>query len=173
VELRIVTSADRAQHDALTALYSGHHGWLLGWLRKKLGCADQAADLAHDTFVRVIAGRDASSIREPRAYLGTIARSLLVNYWRRLEIERAYLAAVAAQPLASAPSPEERALLLETLCQVDAMLARLPVKVRSAFLLAQIDGLRYAEIAVKLGVSERTIKKYMARAMLQCLTLER
>ncbi len=31
-------------------LYTDHHGWLQGWLRKKLGDVHQAADLAHDTF---------------------------------------------------------------------------------------------------------------------------
>jgi len=33
------------------ALYTDHQGWLQAWLRKKLGNAHQAADLAHDTFV--------------------------------------------------------------------------------------------------------------------------
>lgn len=30
----------------------------------------------------------------------------------------------------------------------------------------------YADIAVELGVSERMVKKYMARAMLHCVLLE-
>ncbi|WJN57561.1 hypothetical protein OH686_02360 [Pseudomonas sp. SO81] len=60
---------------------------------------------------------------------------------------------------------------MATLLQIDAMLRRLPGKVRDAFLMAQLDGLTYAQIAVKLGVSERMVKKYMAQAMLHCLTL--
>ena len=36
------------------ALYGAHHGWLLGWLRKKLNNQPQAADLAHDTFTRLL-----------------------------------------------------------------------------------------------------------------------
>ena len=50
-------------------------------------------------------------------------------------------------------------------------LASLPAKVREALLLNRLDGLTYAQIAVKLGVSERMVKKYMAQAMLHCLTL--
>lgn len=49
----------------------------------------------------------------------------------------------------------------------------LPERVRRAFLLAQLDGLTYRQIGVELGVSERMVKKYMARAMLHCLNLER
>ncbi len=153
-------------------LYVDHQGWLNGWLRRQLGCSQRAADLAQDTFVRVLSkDQGLDSIREPRAYLHIIARGLLINHWRRRQIEQAYLEAIALQPEALAPSPESQALVVETLMQVDAMLARLPEKVRRAFLLSQLHGMTYAAIAIELGVSERMVKKYMAQAMLHCLAL--
>ncbi|GGK04865.1 sigma-70 family RNA polymerase sigma factor [Pseudomonas matsuisoli] len=159
-------------HHALRTVYIDHHGWLSAWLRRQLGCQDQAADLAHDTFLRLLArDRDLSAIREPRAYLHTIAKGLLVNHWKRRDIEQAYLQALAAQPDALAPSPETRALIIETLTEIDRLLASLPQNVRTAFLLSQLDGLTYSVIAVRLGVSERMVKKYMARAMFECLAL--
>lgn len=153
-------------------LYVDHQGWLNGWLRRQLGCSQKAADLAQDTFVRVLMkDQSLEAIREPRAYLHTIARGLLINHWRRRQIEQAYLDAIALQPEAVMPSPESQALVIETLLQVDAMLTRLPQKVRRAFLLSQLHGMTYAAIAAELEVSERMIKKYMAQAMLHCLTL--
>jgi RNA polymerase sigma-70 factor (ECF subfamily) len=164
--------ASTADH-SLQQLYSEHHGWLNAWLRKRLGCAHNAADLAQDTFMRVLSKDcDLPAIREPRAYLSTIAHSLMVNFWRRQAIERAYLDALALQPEHYAPSPEERELIMETLLAIDAMLLRLPPKVRQAFLWSQLDGLTYAVIAERLLVSERMVKKYMAQAMLHCLLLE-
>lgn len=97
---------------------------------------------------------------------------MLVNHWRRLAIERAYLESLAQQPERYAPSPEERALIVATLLEIDAMLQRLPGKVRDAFLMVQLEGLTYGQIATRLGVSERMVKKYMAQAMLHCLTLQ-
>ncbi|WP_049298462.1 sigma factor, partial [Pseudomonas aeruginosa] len=44
--------ADASLHDAVSHLYQDHHGWLQGWLRRRLGCAENAADLAQDTFAR-------------------------------------------------------------------------------------------------------------------------
>lgn len=41
---------------------------------------------------------------------------------------------------------------------------------RAAFLLAHLEGYTYLEIAARLKVSERMVKKYMAQAMLHCLT---
>lgn len=164
---------DSTADPSVNSLYSEHHSWLRNWLRHKLGCPDQAADLAQDTFIRLMTGRrDAAALRSPRAYLSTIAHGLLVNQWRRLELERAWLEALAGLPEPLAASPEEQALALEALHAVDAMIRRLPARVREAFLLAQLDGLRYAQIAVQLGVSERMVKKYMAQAMLQCLLLD-
>ncbi|MDH0892935.1 MULTISPECIES: sigma-70 family RNA polymerase sigma factor [unclassified Pseudomonas] len=164
-------SATSRQQD-LQRLYHDHHGWLQGWLRKRMDCSQGAADLAQDTFLRLLGKeRDPAPLRDPRAYLSTIAHSLLVNHWRRLAVERAYLESLALQPERYAPSPEERELIMATLLQIDAMLRRLPGKVRDTFLMAQLDGLIYATIAGRLGVSERMVKKYMAQAMLHCLTL--
>ncbi len=156
----------------LHRFYADHHGWLNGWLRRQLGCSQRAADLAQDTFVRVLSkDDDMAAIREPRAYLHTIAKGLLINHWRRRQIEQAYLDALALQPERVVPSPESQALIVETLLRIDAMLAQLPTRVRSAFLMSQLHGMTYAAIAAELGVSERMVKKYMAQAMLHCLML--
>jgi len=156
----------------LHRFYADHHGWLNGWLRRQLGCSQRAADLAQDTFVRVLSkDDDMATIREPRAYLHTIAKGLLINHWRRRQIEQAYLDALALQPEPVVPSPESQALIVETLLRIDAMLAQLPTRVRSAFLMSQLHGMTYAAIATELGVSERMVKKYMAQAMLHCLML--
>lgn len=152
--------------------YSDHHGWLLGWLRKKLGNAFDAADIAHDTFLRLLArdgaADDAAAVVQPRAYLTTIAGGLVANHWRRLALERAYREALAAQPHALAPSPEERLLVLQTLEQVAALLDGLPPTVREAFLLSQLDGLTYPQIAERLGLTVNVVQKAMTRAVLHC-----
>lgn len=152
----------------LATLYSDHHGWLQDWLRRRLGNAFDAADLAHDTFLRLL--RSLEPVREPRAYLTTIAHGLVVNHWRRQDLERAYRETLATVADTQAPSPEEGALLLEALCELDALLNQLNPKARTAFLLAQLEGYTYIEIAARLDVSERMVKKYMAQAMLHCLT---
>lgn len=110
-------------------------------------------------------------LREPRAYLTTVARNLLINHVQRLSLEQAWLDAMAQLPEPLAPSPEQQLLVLESLHQVDAMLNGLPPKVREAFLLSQLDGLSYAQVAERLGVTSRTVKRYMAQAFEQCILL--
>ncbi|TWC55701.1 RNA polymerase sigma-70 factor (ECF subfamily) [Pseudomonas sp. SJZ080] len=155
---------------AIEALYTGHHGWLYATLRKKLGNAMDAADLAQDTFTRILASRVAV-IEQPRAYLSCVAKGILVNWYQRKALERAYLDALARLPAPEVPSPELRFIVLETLHEIDAMLDALPPLVKRAFLLSQISGLKYDDIATQLDVSLITVKRYMKQAFVQCLML--
>jgi RNA polymerase sigma factor (sigma-70 family) len=173
-----MSAADPVLHRQLHTLYSDHHGWLQGWLRRKLGNTCDAADLAQDTFVRILTAPDHSpekqgewQLSEPRAYLTLIAKRLMANLFRRRSLEQSYLEALGALPEAHAPSPEQQAIILETLQEIDTMLDGLAPKVRAAFLMAQLEGLAYAEIAERLGVSERTVKRYMAEALARCILL--
>lgn len=152
------------------SLYEEHHSWLHGRLRWALGDSFTAADLAHDVFVRILA-RPGPALREPRAYLSTIARNLVVEHWRRRELEKAWLETLAIMPATLVPSAETRYLLLEALIQIDRMLDALKPKVRTAFLLAQLDGMTCPQIAAHMGISRATVERYIATALLHCCIL--
>ncbi|SAI49618.1 RNA polymerase sigma factor [Bordetella ansorpii] len=165
-------SSFSAPATSVQALYEGNHGWLHQWLRRRLACNDDAADLAQDTFVRVLQKpEELPSLREPRAYLVTIARGLVNDLWRRRSLESAWLDALAALPGQAAPSPEEQLAMCQALQELDRMLAGLAPKAREVFVLSQLEGLSYAQIAERLGLSERTIKRYMAQAFEHCLVV--
>lgn len=153
--------------------YREHHGWLAQWLRHKAGCSALAADLLQDTFLRLLR-RHASSIThpEPRAYLCTIAKGLLVDHWRRQALEAAFLLELAQLPEAVQPSAEARLEMLQLLVKLDQQLDGLPTRVREAFLLSRIDGLSIDEIASQLKLSRSSIEKYLSRALLHCLSLQ-
>lgn len=158
-----------AYQSDIHSLYRDHHGWLQSWLRGRLGNVMDAEDLAQDTFIRVVRSpQELGGLREPRRFLVTVARGLTVDLFRRRSLERQYLEALASLPEPHWPSEEERAVTLETLVELDGMLAGLGGRVREAFFLSQIEGLTYIRIAETLGVSLRTVKNYMAKAMEHC-----
>ena len=163
-----MAAAESALQQEVRSLYSDHHGWLQGWLRRRLGNAFDAADLAHDVFLRLLARREPVGMKEPRAYLSSVARGLVIDHWRRRELEQAWLETLAQMPEATAPSPEQRLSILEALVEIDRMLDTLKPAVRSAFLLAQFDGLCCREIGERLGVSLATAERYVAKALRAC-----
>ena len=162
-----------ANRASLGQLYYHHQPWLQRLLCRRLGCGDTAADLAQDAFVRLLkTPRHFDSDEGARAYLSRMAKGLCVDHWRRLDIERAWQETLATRADAGLPSVEHQQIVIETLCEIDRMLSRLPEKVATAFLGSQLQGKPYRQIAEELGVSERMVKKYMAQAMLQCALIE-
>ena len=154
-----------ASSAAVGVLYVEHSTWLHGWLRKRMGSHCDAADLVQDTFVKLLKARTAEPIREPRHYLSKVAKGLMIDLFRRRSLEQAYLETLASLPAEYMPSAEAQVTVFETLVELDRLLAGLGSKVREVFVLAQLDGLPYAQIATRLGISLRTVNNHMAKAM--------
>ncbi|VVE64655.1 RNA polymerase subunit sigma [Pandoraea captiosa] len=162
-------SSETELRQHVAGLYTEHYGWLTGWIRRKLGDAGVAADLAQDTFVNVLSAGTATQIQAPRPFLATVAKHILSHYHRRQALEASYLDWLAGLPEAFSPAPEERLVALQTLALIDRALDGLPPKAREAFLLAHLGEMKYADIARQLGVSLASVKLYMLRANRQCL----
>lgn len=159
-----------SQTELVGSLYSEHHGWLISWLRRKLGCPHSAADLAQDAFMRVMACGDVPALREPRAFLVTTARRLIIDQARRQRLERAYLAELEllAPQMEGFPAPEQILAAVETLARIGAALEGLAEKPRLAFLFHYLDDEPQAAIAARLGVSTRMVQKYLVQALVHC-----
>ena len=169
-----MSTASSPPHSEIAALYVDHHSWLMGWLRRRLGSAAEAADLAHDTFVRLLVGktqRRFCSAGEARAYLRTTAQNLCINLWHRQEIERAWLDILAGAPEATYPSAERQAIVLQALEEIVRTLQSLSPKAARAFTLAVVCDMTDDEVGAELGISGRMVRKYVAQAMLACLSL--
>lgn len=156
----------------LDLLYAAHGDWLQSWLRRHTRCSHRAADLAQDTFCRLLETKKPAPLRDPRSYLSTIARRILIDDIRHREIERAYLAAHAAWAGdADYLTPERVAEAAQLLEAIVRLLEALPVKARRAFTMVRFDGVRYAIASQRLGVSERMVKRYVAQAYAHCYAL--
>ena len=149
-------------------LYLRHHSWVVSMLRNRLGNREQALDLAQDTFVRLLRSELPTPLREPRAYLATIAGRLCLQHFRRQALERAYLDSLALLEPQHQPSEETRLLVLEALDAVGQVLDGLGSRVREVFLLSQLDGLTYAQIAERQGLTVNVVQKAMLKAYRHC-----
>lgn len=159
-------------HSAIDLLYKEHSTWLFRWLRKKLASSAAADDLVQDTFVRIITSRQSlMQVEQPRAYLVTVAKRLMIDQARRKKLEEAYLAelALTTELLESCqPSVEDHLILLEALEQIAAALAGLSEKTREIFILYFLDGKSQKDIATETGLSDRMIRKHLSTALLHC-----
>ncbi len=151
-------------------LYRENHDWLLNWLIRKLNCPHHAEDIVHDTFTRVLTLSQIFDLKEPRAYLATTAKRLIIDQSRRQRIEQAYLAELsrAAEAMNHVPSPEQILSVVQILERISAALEGLEEKPQQAFLLHFLEGQTQTTIASQLGVSDRMIRKYLVQALMHC-----
>jgi RNA polymerase sigma-70 factor (ECF subfamily) len=154
---------------SLDVLYHEHHQWLYLWLSRRLHCINDAADLSHDTYLRIMSsGRSPDTAKDCRPFLMQVAKGLVVDLHRRRSLERSYLDALTHMQPCYAPSTEDAELILELLIKIDAALDGLPANIRETFLLSRFEGLTYSAIAERIGVSVGSVRKYMFKASAAC-----
>ncbi|GGZ39059.1 sigma-70 family RNA polymerase sigma factor [Asticcacaulis endophyticus] len=153
-------------------LYIGHGEWLAKWLERRLRCPDRAADLSHDTFCRLLERLPEVTPASPRSLLATIARRLMVDDIRRREIERSVIECFALHNDDTYPITPERILeAIRFLDEVLKVLGGLPSITRQVLLLRRVDGLSQEEIASKLNLSTRTVRRHIVSASVQIFSV--
>ncbi|AJW98347.1 sigma-70 family RNA polymerase sigma factor [Burkholderia gladioli pv. gladioli] len=144
------------------------YAWLKSKLHRRVGSHADAEDLAASSFVELAGVDDLAAVREPRAFLTVIAQRLTFELWRRRDLERAYLDSLSLQEEPVVPSAENIAEVTQALFLIDQALNGLSSKAKSAFIYSQVDGLTYADIADRLGVSSSMVRKYITQALEKC-----
>lgn len=152
----------------IDSLYREHHQQLMRFLKRQLPCHEQAADLCHEVYLRLIRSDDIPALDNPRAYLFRIARNLLTDHHRR---QANHLIAIdTLTPVLVCPRACPEARLCEQQCvhRLGEALSTLPDHLRQALIWHRMEGLTQREIGERLGVSERMAGRYIARAVTTC-----
>lgn len=150
-------------------MYKKHSNWLSIYIQRRLGCPEATADLVQDTYLRLLAKTTLPSLQDSRRYLTHIAKGLVIDLYRKRNVETAYLELIANDPIALSTSAESQLLMIEALTEIDNLLQQLPEKVRQALLMRQLENMSYKQIAKQLNVSVSSVEKYIARALQRCL----
>lgn len=155
-----------AEHNQMQELYLRHSPGLVRQLTRATGCREMAGDLVQETFVRLMRMKPIELVRinHPEAFLRRISVNLLRDHGRgRIYAERLRKVLEVSRP----PVVDQVATLesRETLRRVEAALAKLKPKTRQIFLAQRIEGLSYAEIAERTGLSVKGVEKQMTKAI--------
>ena len=122
---------------------------------RMLGSVSEAEDVAQETLLRLT--RQDARIEEPAAWVTTVTTRLSINVLSSARVRReAYVGPWLPEPVLEdlAPGPADKAELADSLSlALLVLLERLNPVERAAYLLREVFGYEYAEIA---GVIERT-----------------
>jgi len=138
------------------------------------GSVGDAEDIVQEAFLRLTRVlRDGIEIAAPKAYLATVTTRLAISHLRSARVRReTYVGTWLPEPLvadelspAAAPDPAERAEMSDSLSMAFlVLLESLSPTERAVFLLHEVFGYGYAEIAEITGKSEPNCRQILVRA---------
>lgn len=140
----------------LTELYAVAYRRLVVQLFAICGDLADAEDAVQEAFVTaVLKSRELDEVRNPEAWVRTVALNRLRAGWRHRAVVRKYQAAV--------PGPQTDPALLSDHVAIIAALTELDPDQRTVVVLHHLADLGTAEIAEELGIPEGTVKSRLAR----------
>lgn len=127
---------------------------------------DQAEDIVQDVFVKVWQNFDQiRQVKDLKAYLFKAVRNSSINFLKHIKVRQKFI--VDSEVLSSSvgKSPEEIISEEETKKRVHQAVNKLPDNWRKALVLSKYDKLKYHEIAEEMNISQKTVEKYISKAL--------
>lgn len=155
--------------EMVSELFAQHGRDLLGYLRSRLG-SQEAEDVVQKTYLQLLRHTNLQEILNPVAYLFRAATNLAIDHVRKQRVETNHFQTDIDLDAFSSPcpSPETSVETSQLLAQVRDALADLPPLCRHAFILNRVDRLTHAEISAKLGISKKSVERYIIKASEKC-----
>lgn len=150
--------------EAFRELVERHQRRVFGFVRNLVSHGPDAEDLVQEVFVAAFRKLDSfdSERSQFSTWLLTIARNRCLNHLQRSSV--ATMPSSEFDVEAKTTQPVDAMLSREFHARLDAALELLPLEQRTAFVLAEIQELPYAQIAIIEGVELGTIKSRVSRA---------
>lgn len=146
---------------------------LLRWISTHHGSRAEPEDLLHDAFVRFEQLKRKTSVADPVGFLLHTAANLNIDrYRKRRRFVCEPLESACARVADPAPAMDEVLSVRAQLDRVESALDALSVRTRTVFLMHRLDGRKYREIAVMLGISQSAVEKHIAKASLAVSRLD-
>jgi RNA polymerase sigma factor (sigma-70 family) len=153
----------------LERLFQTYQPELIARLRRIVGCWHTAADLAQDTYLRLLRMDGSQEISHPRAFLHRTAVNLALDYLRKQKHRAPTLTLDDAVTVPSQAPAACRSLYdKQRLAAFQTALVTLPSPTKDVLVLRRIHGYAHGEIAQRLGLTKRQVENHLAKALYHC-----
>jgi RNA polymerase sigma factor (sigma-70 family) len=166
-----LTTMPEDRKSLVERLFAEHAAPLHAFLYRRLRRHPDAAELAQEAYLRLLRVTDLDEVRNPEAYLYTIASNLAKERSRQQRRDAGTVDVedpAIQEQLAYLPYFGSALDAQQRITRLRAALVQLPPQCRAALVLQYWQGLSYQEIAQRLGVSTHTVKKHLSRALMHC-----
>jgi RNA polymerase sigma factor (sigma-70 family) len=158
---------------AVSQLFRDHNRMLVGYLTSRLRSEQEAKEVAQEAYVRLLQLQDPGTPSLLRAYLFKTAANLAIDRLRHRRVqhqaeEQPELFENVIAGGIELDDPAQQVIEREQAAQLLGYLQELPIKCQQVFTLHRLEGAPQQEVAVRVGISERMVRRYVTYAMVYC-----
>jgi RNA polymerase sigma factor (sigma-70 family) len=158
---------------AISLLFREHNRMLIAYLTVRLRSEQEAKEVAQEAYVRLLELQNRGPQGVLRAYLFKIAGNLAIDRLRHRRVrqrveEQQALSEDLTTSRGDSDDPAKQLLAREQVDQLLIYLQELPIKCQHVLNLHRLEGIPQQEVAVRLGLSERMVRRYVTYAMVYC-----
>lgn len=159
------TLVDVPSGASATDAWQHHHDRLFGLAYRMLGSVSDAQDVLQDAWVR-LDRVEVDHVRDTGAWLTTVVTRLCLNHLASARVRREqYVGPWLPEPVVTSPDPVEDTILAESVSAAFmVVLEVLSPAERVAFVLRDVFGHPFAEIAAIMGRNEAACRQLASRA---------
>jgi RNA polymerase sigma-70 factor (family 1) len=153
--------------EAFTIIYERYWESLLVTASMAIRNKEEAADIVQEVFMSIWHRRRHMHISSSlKAYLDTSVRYKAIDYIEKNIMRRDYLALLQEMAVHHLPPDAELQLQSKELREtVEKLVMEMPPRMQEVYRLSRHDLLTRKEIAIRLGISEETVKKHIHHAL--------
>ena len=158
--------------DAVSYLFREHNRALVSYLAARLWSEQEAKEVAQEAYVRLLQLQKPGTPSLLRAYLFKTATNIAIDRMRHRTVRhRAEAQAELFEELnarGELEDPAKQLLARERTEQLLGYLQELPIKCQQVIHLHRLEGVSQHDVSVRVGVSERMVRRYVTYAMVYC-----
>ncbi|MEO1623627.1 MAG: RNA polymerase sigma-70 factor [Bacteroidota bacterium] len=152
------------QQSSFKKLYDAYSGGLRNFVYYRFADTAFAEDAVQEAFIRLWKNCASVPYEKAKSYLFTVANNMVLDRVKHQKVRLKFRA--RPTKTADVEDPEYLLQVKEFHEKLQNAINELPDHQREVFLLNRIDKMKYREIAVHLGISQKAVEKRMHKALL-------
>ena len=162
-EKAVLLQVAQGDEQAFRLLFGAYHQPLALHVYRLTESAELTEEIVQDVFLKIWMSREAlSQVQQFSAYLFVVSKNHTLNALRTIARERVRQRAWA-QEIQAADTADDKQGYYYSL--IDKAIQQLPPQQQKVYLLSRHERLKHREIALRMGISPETVKKYMQLAI--------
>lgn len=151
---------------ALGVLYIRYASSVSDFAYRFIRVREDVDDLTHNVFYKLWQHRDhLGDVDSFKAYLFMMTRNMIFKFFRHQQVVTDYAEQEKDRMEKEISDGETIVTTADLLEMINLMISRMPELQRKAFCMSRYDNMTYAEIAEQLGVSSKTVQRYVHLAV--------